>query len=103
MSARQREAGRKRRRNKRNRRGKVWVEVFPDRPVTKKPREVHNGKGRVKRRRTNERYVGRRWGERRRKKGCVTNGRGRKGRKEGGYEVYGEYRKKTGEKGSEPS
>ena len=29
-----------------------------------KRREVHNGKGRVKRRRTNERYVGRRWGER---------------------------------------
>ena len=45
VSARQREAGRKRRRNKRNRRGKVWVEVFPDRPVTKKPREVRMGGG----------------------------------------------------------
>lgn len=49
LSARQREAGRKRRRNQRNRRGKVWVEVYPDVPVTKKPREVRmgGGKGRV--------------------------------------------------------
>ena len=44
-SARQREAGRRLRRNKLNRRGKVWRMVFTDVPVTKKPREVRMGKG----------------------------------------------------------
>jgi len=28
-----------------NRRGKVWIRVFPDKPVTKKPIEVRMGKG----------------------------------------------------------
>ena len=27
------------------RRGKVWVKIFPDKPVTKKPAEVRMGKG----------------------------------------------------------
>lgn len=27
------------------RRGKVWIRIFPDRPVTKKPAEVRMGKG----------------------------------------------------------
>jgi large subunit ribosomal protein L16 len=28
-----------------NRRGKVWIKVFPDKPITKKPAEVRMGKG----------------------------------------------------------
>jgi large subunit ribosomal protein L16 len=28
-----------------NRRGKVWMRVFPDKPVTRKPAEVRMGKG----------------------------------------------------------
>lgn len=44
-SARQREAGRRTRRKCRNRRGKVWINVYPAEPVTKKPREVRMGKG----------------------------------------------------------
>jgi large subunit ribosomal protein L16 len=28
-----------------SRRGKVWVRIFPDKPVTKKPAEVRMGKG----------------------------------------------------------
>src|SRR6185436_14630654 len=28
-----------------SRRGKVWIRVFPDKPVTKKPAEVRMGKG----------------------------------------------------------
>lgn len=28
-----------------NRRGKVWIRVFPDKPVSKKPAEVRMGKG----------------------------------------------------------
>src|ERR1700745_1797588 len=27
------------------RRGKVWIRIFPDKPVTKKPAEVRMGKG----------------------------------------------------------
>src|ERR1700722_15061768 len=27
------------------RRGKVWIRIFPDKPVTKKPQEVRMGKG----------------------------------------------------------
>ena len=48
-SARQLEAGRRGRRNRRKRAGKVWVKVFTDVPVTKKLREVRmgNGKGSV--------------------------------------------------------
>ena len=74
VSARQREAGRKRRRHKRNRRGKVWVEVFPDRPVTKKPREVRmgGGKGRKKRRKEER--------KKKRRKKKKTNRKGQKRR-----------------------
>jgi large subunit ribosomal protein L16 len=28
-----------------NRRGKVWIRIFPDKPVTKKPAETRMGKG----------------------------------------------------------
>jgi len=28
-----------------NRKGKVWIRIFPDKPVTKKPAEVRMGKG----------------------------------------------------------
>lgn len=28
-----------------NRRGKVWIKIFPDAPITKKPAEVRMGKG----------------------------------------------------------
>ena len=35
--------------DRRGERGKVWVEVFPDVPVTKKPREVRMGRKRRKR------------------------------------------------------
>jgi large subunit ribosomal protein L16 len=28
-----------------NRRGKVWIKVYPDKPITKKPAEVRMGKG----------------------------------------------------------
>lgn len=28
-----------------NRRGKVWIRVFPDKPITKKPAETRMGKG----------------------------------------------------------
>lgn len=45
LSARQREAGRRARRQARSRRGKVWRNVFPAVPVTKKPRAVRMGKG----------------------------------------------------------
>ena len=45
LTARQREAGRRTRRQTRRRRGKVWMKVFPAVPVTKKPREVRMGKG----------------------------------------------------------
>lgn len=44
-SARQREAGRRLRRNKLNRIGKVWRMVYTDIPVSKKPSEVRMGKG----------------------------------------------------------
>lgn len=44
-TARQREAGRRTRRSTRSRLGKVWRNVFPSVPVTKKPREVRMGKG----------------------------------------------------------
>jgi large subunit ribosomal protein L16 len=45
LTARQREAGRRTRRQTRRRRGKVWRTVYPAVPVTKKPREVRMGKG----------------------------------------------------------
>lgn len=45
VTARQLEAARRTRRHHRNRLGKVTMMVFPDVPVTKKPREVRMGKG----------------------------------------------------------
>jgi large subunit ribosomal protein L16 len=45
VTARQLEATRRTRRHHRNRIGKVSMIVFPDLPVTKKPREVRMGKG----------------------------------------------------------
>lgn len=45
VSARQLEAARRARRYHRNRMGKVTMKVFPDVPVTKKPREIRMGKG----------------------------------------------------------
>lgn len=45
ISARQLEAARRTRRYHRNRTGQVTMKVFPDVPVTKKPREVRMGKG----------------------------------------------------------
>ena len=45
LSARQREAGRKMRRHTRMRQGKVWMMVYPDVPVSSKPREVRMGGG----------------------------------------------------------
>ena len=27
------------------RRGKIWIRIFPDKPITKKPLEVRQGKG----------------------------------------------------------
>lgn len=45
VSARQLEAARRTRRHHRNRTGEVRMKVFPDVPVTKKPREVRMGKG----------------------------------------------------------
>lgn len=45
LTARQLEATRRAIRHHRNRVGKVWRTVFPDQPVTKKPREVRMGGG----------------------------------------------------------
>jgi large subunit ribosomal protein L16 len=45
VSARQMEASRRARRSGRNRRGKVWIKMYPRVPVTKKPVEVRMGKG----------------------------------------------------------
>jgi len=45
ITARQLEAARRTRRHHRNRTGKVVRKVFPDVPVTKKPREIRMGKG----------------------------------------------------------
>jgi large subunit ribosomal protein L16 len=45
ISARQLEAARRTRRHHRNRTGEVRIKVFPDVPVTKKPREIRMGKG----------------------------------------------------------
>jgi large subunit ribosomal protein L16 len=45
VTARQLEAGRRTRRHHRNRTGEVRIKVFPDVPVTKKPREIRMGKG----------------------------------------------------------
>jgi large subunit ribosomal protein L16 len=45
MSARQIEAGRRAITRYVKRGGKLWIRVFPDRPVTKKPLEVRQGSG----------------------------------------------------------
>ena len=45
ITARQLEAARRTRRHHRNRTGVVRMKVFPDVPVTKKPREIRMGKG----------------------------------------------------------
>ena len=45
LSARQLEASRRAIVKKLNRKGKLWLRVFPDYPVTKKPNESRMGKG----------------------------------------------------------
>ena len=45
LTARQIEAGRRAMTRYIRRGGKVWIRVFPDKPVTKKPLEVRQGKG----------------------------------------------------------
>ena len=45
ISARQLEAARQAIVRKINRKGKLWVRIFPDLPVTNKPKEVRMGKG----------------------------------------------------------
>lgn len=45
LTARQIEAGRRAMTRHVKRGGKIWIRVFPDKPVTKKPLEVRMGKG----------------------------------------------------------
>ena len=45
LTARQIEAGRRALTRHLKRGGKVWIRVFPDKPITKKPLEVRQGKG----------------------------------------------------------
>jgi large subunit ribosomal protein L16 len=45
MTARQIEAARRAMTRHVKRGGKVWIRVFPDKPITKKPLEVRQGKG----------------------------------------------------------
>ena len=45
MTARQIEAGRRAMTRHVKRQGKIWIRVFPDKPITKKPLEVCMGKG----------------------------------------------------------
>ena len=45
LTARQLEAGRRALTRHVKRGGKVWIRVFPDKPITKKPLEVRQGKG----------------------------------------------------------
>jgi large subunit ribosomal protein L16 len=45
LTARQLEAGRRAMTRHVKRGGKVWIRVFPDKPITKKPLEVRQGKG----------------------------------------------------------
>lgn len=45
LTARQIEAGRRAMTRRIRRGGKIWIRVFPDRPITKKPLEVRQGKG----------------------------------------------------------
>ncbi|MDZ7824731.1 MAG: 50S ribosomal protein L16 [Gammaproteobacteria bacterium] len=45
MTARQIEAGRRAMTRRIKRGGKIWIRVFPDKPITQKPLEVRQGKG----------------------------------------------------------
>jgi len=45
ITARQLEAARRAITHKMKRGGKVWIRVFPDKPITKKPLETRQGKG----------------------------------------------------------
>ena len=45
LTARQIEAGRRAMTRHIRRGGKVWIRVFPDKPITRKPLEVRQGKG----------------------------------------------------------
>jgi large subunit ribosomal protein L16 len=45
VTARQIEAARRAIMHALKRRGKVWIRIFPDKPITKKPAEVRMGKG----------------------------------------------------------
>ena len=45
MTARQIEAGRRAMTRRIRRGGKIWIRVFPDKPITQKPLEVRQGKG----------------------------------------------------------
>ena len=45
LTARQIEAGRRAMTRRIRRGGKIWIRVFPDKPITKKPPEVRQGKG----------------------------------------------------------
>ena len=45
LTARQIEAGRRAMARSIKRGGKIWIRVFPDKPITKKPLEVRMGKG----------------------------------------------------------
>ena len=45
ITARQIEAGRRALTRRVKRGGKIWIRIFPDKPITKKPLEVRQGKG----------------------------------------------------------
>ena len=45
ITARQLEAARQAVRRNMKRKGQIWIRVFPDKPITKKPNEVRMGKG----------------------------------------------------------
>jgi large subunit ribosomal protein L16 len=45
LTARQIEAGRRAMTRRVKRGGKIWIRVFPDKPITQKPLEVRQGKG----------------------------------------------------------
>ena len=45
LTARQIEAGRRAMTRRVRRGGQIWIRVFPDKPITKKPLEVRQGKG----------------------------------------------------------
>ena len=47
MTARQIEAARRAMTRHVKRQGKIWIRVFPDKPITEKPLEVRQGKGKV--------------------------------------------------------